>query len=43
MLVENADGQTLADPGLLRIVARAHDFQERLPSTVVPTDLQSLA
>ena len=30
MLVENADGQTSADPGLLRVVARAHDFQERL-------------
>ena len=30
MLVENADNQTLADPGLLRIVARAHDIQARL-------------
>ena len=30
MLVENADDQTMADPGLLRIVARAHDLQERL-------------
>ena len=30
MLVENTDEQTAADPGLLRIVARAHDFQERL-------------
>ena len=30
MLVENADDQTSADPGLLRIIARAHDFQERL-------------
>ena len=30
MLVENADGQTSADPGLLRIIARAHDFQGRL-------------
>ena len=30
MLVENADDQTLADPGLLRIIARAHDMQERL-------------
>jgi hypothetical protein len=30
MLVENADDQTLADPGLLRIIARAHDIQERL-------------
>jgi site-specific DNA recombinase len=30
MLVENADDQTIADPGLLRIVARAHDIQECL-------------
>jgi len=30
MLVENTDDQTMADPGLLRIVARAHDIQERL-------------
>ncbi len=30
MLVENADDQTLADPGLLKIIARAHDIQERL-------------
>jgi DNA invertase Pin-like site-specific DNA recombinase len=30
MLVENADDQTTADPGLLRIVARAHEIQERL-------------
>ena len=30
MLVENTDDQTSADPGLLRIVARAHDIQERL-------------
>ena len=30
MLVENADDQTKADPALLRIVARAHDIQERL-------------
>jgi DNA invertase Pin-like site-specific DNA recombinase len=30
MLVENADDQTTADPGLLRIVARAHDIQARL-------------
>jgi site-specific DNA recombinase len=30
MLVENADDQAMVDPGLLRIVARAHDFQERL-------------
>ena len=30
MLVENAEDQTLADPGLLRIIARAHDIQGRL-------------
>ena len=30
MLVENTDDQTGADPALLRIVARAHDIQERL-------------
>jgi site-specific DNA recombinase len=30
MLVENSNDQTMADPGLLRIVARAHDIQERL-------------
>jgi site-specific DNA recombinase len=39
LLVENADGQTSADPGLLRIVARAHDFQGRLiqdPNLTVP-------
>jgi site-specific DNA recombinase len=30
MLVENTDDQTKADPSLLRIVARAHDIQERL-------------
>jgi hypothetical protein len=30
MLVENTDEQTTADPGLLRIVARAHDIQARL-------------
>ena len=30
MLVENTDDQTDADPGLLRIVARAHDIQARL-------------
>ena len=30
MLVENSDHQTNADPGLLRIVARAHDIQARL-------------
>ena len=30
MLVENSDDQTTADPGLLRIVARAHEIQQRL-------------
>jgi site-specific DNA recombinase len=30
MLIENTDDRTPADPGLLRIVARAHDIQERL-------------
>jgi site-specific DNA recombinase len=30
MLVENGDDQTPADPGLLRIVARAHHIQARL-------------
>jgi site-specific DNA recombinase len=30
MLVENTDDQTIADPALLRIVARAHDIKERL-------------
>jgi len=30
MLVESTDEQTTADPGLLRIVARAHDIQARL-------------
>jgi DNA invertase Pin-like site-specific DNA recombinase len=30
MLVENSNDQTNADPGLLRIVARAHDIQARL-------------
>jgi len=29
-LVENADGQTSADPGLLRLIARAHNIQNRL-------------
>jgi hypothetical protein len=37
MLVENGDEQTLADPGLLRIIARAHDIHERLmQSTDLP-------
>jgi site-specific DNA recombinase len=30
MLVDNGDGQTTADPFLLRIVTRAHDIQKRL-------------
>jgi site-specific DNA recombinase len=34
MLVENTDVQTKADPALLRIVARAHDIQERLMLTL---------
>jgi len=36
MLVENFVDQTAADPGLLRIVARAHDIQARL---IANTDL----
>src|SRR5262249_28947176 len=30
MIVEGADHQAVADPSLLRIVARAHDIQQRL-------------
>jgi hypothetical protein len=30
MLVEGADDQTVADPSLLRVIARAHDIQGRL-------------
>jgi signal transduction histidine kinase len=30
LVVHNAEDRVQADPGLLRIVARAHDFQERL-------------
>ena len=30
MLVENSDDQAATDPSLLRIIARAHDIQERL-------------
>jgi site-specific DNA recombinase len=30
LLVDNAENQAEADPGLLRIIARAHDLQERL-------------
>jgi len=39
LVVHNADDRSAADPGLLRIVARAHDFQERLmqdPDLTVP-------
>jgi hypothetical protein len=30
ILVENSDDRTTADPGLLRIIARAHELQKRL-------------
>ena len=30
MLVENSGDRTKADPGLLRIIARAHDLQDRV-------------
>jgi len=33
MLVENSDNQTLVDPGLLRIIARAHDYACLMQST----------
>jgi hypothetical protein len=39
LVVLNAEDRTIADPGLLRIFARAHDFQERLmqdPDLTVP-------
>ena len=39
LVVHNADDRAAADPGLLRIIARAHDFQERLiqhPDLTVP-------
>ena len=39
LIVHNADDRAAADPGLLRIAARAHDFQERLvqdPNLTVP-------
>jgi site-specific DNA recombinase len=39
LVVHNADDKAQADPGLLRIIARAHDFQERLmqyPDLTVP-------
>jgi site-specific DNA recombinase len=34
MLVENAHDKTLADPGLLRIIARAHDIHARLMQSI---------
>src|SRR4029450_1403597 len=40
LIVRNAEDRAAADPGLLRVVARAHDFQERLiqdPNLPVPT------
>jgi site-specific DNA recombinase len=39
LIVHNTEDRATADPGLLRIVARAHDFQERLvqdPNLTVP-------
>ena len=39
LVIHNAEDRAAADPGLLRIVARAHDFQERLiqdPDLTVP-------
>jgi len=39
LIVHNADDQAATDPGLLRVIARAHDFQERLlqdPNLTVP-------
>ena len=39
LVVHNADDRTTADPGLLRVIARAHEFQERLmgdPKLTVP-------
>jgi len=39
LVVHNADDRTAADPALVRIVARAHDFRERLlqdPNLTVP-------
>jgi hypothetical protein len=40
LVVHNADHRAAADPGLLRIITRAHDFHERLiqdPDLKVPT------
>jgi site-specific DNA recombinase len=39
LVVHKADHRAAADPGLLRIITRAHDFQERLihdPDLTVP-------
>ena len=39
LVVQSAEDRAQADPGLLRIVVRAHDFQERLirdPDLTVP-------
>ena len=39
LVVHNAEHRAAADPGLLRVIARAHDFQERLiqdPDLTVP-------
>ena len=39
LVVDNAANQAEADPGLLRIIVRAHDFHERLirnPDLTVP-------
>jgi DNA invertase Pin-like site-specific DNA recombinase len=39
LVVHNAEHRATADPGLLRIIARAHDFQQRLiqdPELTVP-------
>jgi site-specific DNA recombinase len=40
LVLQNAHDRAVADPGLLRIIARAHDFQGRLmqdPNLTVPT------
>lgn len=42
MLVENSEDQTTADPGLLRIIARAHDIQACLTQNTELT-LHSIA
>ena len=38
MLVESSEDQTTADPSLLRIIARAHDIQARLPHSPTGAD-----